>query len=82
MSSFGHALLDDGRLLIVGQGGVIQASRDGGASFQVVSAGGLASFMDLVPLADGRWLIASDQGIRTYDPAAAAAASAPAQGAR
>ena len=33
-------------------------------------------------LADGRWLIASDQGIRTYDPAAAAAASAPAQGAR
>ncbi len=78
VSSFGHALLPDGRLALVGQGGVVQVSGDGGATFQVATAGGLASFTDLVPLAGGQWLIASDQGIRIHDPAAAkAAASAP-----
>jgi photosystem II stability/assembly factor-like uncharacterized protein len=75
VSSFGHAFLSDRTLLLVGQGGVVQASRDSGATFKVVKAGGLASFTSLVPLDDGRWLIASDQGIRSHDQAAAARAA-------
>ena len=80
--SFGHAMLADGRLLIVGQGGIVQASSDRGASFQVVSAGGIASLTGLVPLADDRWIVATDQGIRIINVKAPPGATVTAPGGR
>ena len=77
---FGHARPADDSLLVVGQGGIVLRSADGGASFQIVRAGDRAAFTDIGLLADGGWLVASDVGLRRIDPRAPKAAATAASG--
>lgn len=84
ISMLGHAKTADGTLLLAGQGGIVLASRDGGASFRIARGGGRAALTDIAVLSDGSWLLPSDGGMQRHDPRkpAAAAAAAPASGAQ
>ena len=76
ISTFASARTSDGRLLLVGQGSMVLASNDAGASFQVARKGGLATLMDIALLADGTWLLPSDFGLQRHNPRALAAPTA------
>ena len=80
ISMFGHARPADDSLLVVGQGGIVLRSADGGASFQIVRAGDRAAFTDIGLAADGSWVVASDVGLRRIDPRAPKAAATAASG--
>ncbi len=81
ISTLGHARTADRALLLVGQGGIVLRSTDGGASFSIARAGGRVALTDILLMADGTWLLASDGGLLRHDPkrpaAAVATAAAP-----
>ncbi|WP_026354473.1 WD40/YVTN/BNR-like repeat-containing protein [Massilia niastensis] len=85
VSLLAHGLGTDGRLLLAGQGGMVVASDDDGASFKVVQAGGRATLTDMTQLRSGDWLFASDRGLKrdisiAPTPSTSAAAAQPNQG--
>lgn len=82
ISMLGHARPADSSLLLVGQGGIVLRSTDGGTSFKIVRAGGRAALTDIGLLSDGTWLVTSDGGLRTIDPRAQSAATPAASGAQ
>ncbi|HRA82352.1 MAG TPA: glycosyl hydrolase, partial [Thauera sp.] len=69
ISTYGHALLADGELLLVGQGGIVLSSKDGGKSFSIALREGRASLTDIVIAGDGRWMLSSDGGLQIQNPA-------------
>jgi hypothetical protein len=69
VSTYGHAVADDGRLLLAGQGGILLASQDQGHSFKVIRKEGRASLTGIYRLADGSWLLTSDGGLQRHQPA-------------
>lgn len=80
VSTFASARAADGRLLLVGQGGMLLASSDNGASFQVARRGSLATtLMDIAVLHDGSWLLAADTGLQHQAPIERSAGGAAAQ---
>lgn len=76
VSFFGHALMADGRLLLVGQGGLIATSSDGGGSFSIARAQGRATLTDLLVNPDGHGWITSDAGMQPFPPPTPPAAPA------
>jgi photosystem II stability/assembly factor-like uncharacterized protein len=75
ISTLGHAHLSEGALLLVGQGGIVLKTTDGGANFTIVRAGGRAALTDIQLMPDGSWLLASDGGLIRHDPKKAVAAA-------
>jgi len=71
ISIYGHALLPNGELLLVGQGGIVLSSRDGGKNLNIVRREGRASLTDIVVTDDGRWMLSSDGGLQVRTPASA-----------
>jgi photosystem II stability/assembly factor-like uncharacterized protein len=69
VSTYGHAVTEDGRLLLAGQGGIILASQDQGHSFQVIRKEGRASLTGIYRQADGSLLLTSDSGLQRHKPA-------------
>lgn len=59
---YGHAVLADGELLYVGQGGIVLSSKDGGRTLAIVQREGRANVTDIVIGGDGRWIRSSDGG--------------------
>ena len=82
ISTFGHARPADGSLLLVGQGGIVLRSTDGGATFNIVRGGDRAAFTDIGLAADGSWVVASDVGLRRIDPRGPQTAATAASGAK
>lgn len=66
VSFFGHALLQDGMLVLVGQGSVLATSKDGGLNFTLGRAQGRATLTDLQIAADGSGWLASDAGLQPW----------------
>lgn len=64
---FGHAVLEDGRVVIVGQGGSVLVSQDRGATFKLMKAGGNDNYTSALSLSGGLLMIAGDSGIRTLN---------------
>jgi photosystem II stability/assembly factor-like uncharacterized protein len=61
-------VLADGRVLLVGNNGLLALSRDGGQTFELHSSGrgrGFAAFVEV----DGRIILAGEGGITPLDPA-------------
>ena len=71
-SFFNHAVLPDGKLMLVGQGSLIATSDDGGNSFSVSRAKGRATLTDLQVAEDGSGWITSDAGLQALAQAAPA----------
>lgn len=69
ISTYSHAIDRDSKLLLVGQGGIVLASADGGVSFDIVRKGARETLTDLIASSDGKWLLASDSGLQNWDPA-------------
>lgn len=69
ISLYGHAVLANGELLLVGQGGIVLSSTDGGRTLAIVQREGRASLTDIVIGSDGRWILSSDGGLQIRAPA-------------
>lgn len=69
VSFFGHAVLPDGRILLVGQGSVVATSSDGGRHFSFSRAAGRATLTDIALDATGAGWISSDAGLQPYQVA-------------
>jgi photosystem II stability/assembly factor-like uncharacterized protein len=67
-SFFGHAVLPNGRVLLVGQGSLIASSDDGGNSFAISRGKGRATLTDLQVADDGSGWISSDAGLQALTP--------------
>jgi photosystem II stability/assembly factor-like uncharacterized protein len=63
-SFFAHAVLPDGKVLLVGQGSLIATSTDGGNNFSISRAKGRATLTDVYLNADGTGWISSDSGLQ------------------
>lgn len=63
---FGHAVLPDGRVLLVGQGSMLATSTDQGATFSLTRLKGRASLTDIAALPDGTAWISSDAGLQMH----------------
>ena len=74
ISTFASARAADGQLILVGQGGTVLVSSDGGGRFEIARRAGLATLMDIAVLPDGSWLLLSDFGLQRFHPAAQPAA--------
>ena len=74
---FGHAVLPDGRLLLVGQGSVLATSSNQGAEFSLTRLKGRVTLTDIQLQPDGTAWITSDAGLQMYrtEPTEAAKAS-------
>lgn len=75
VSFFGHSVLADGRILLVGQGSVVATSSDGGRHFVFSRVSGRATLTDIALDAQGAGWIASDAGLQPYQVAAASGAA-------
>ena len=73
ISFFGHALLADGTVMLVGQGSMLATSKDGGLNFSLARAKGRATLTDLQLGADGTGWLASDAGLQPWPGTANAA---------
>jgi photosystem II stability/assembly factor-like uncharacterized protein len=62
-SYFGATQRPDGELILVGQGGAIVASRDGGKTFAVRRLGGVQSLAAVLDLGHGALLTGGEAGI-------------------
>ncbi|MBW4953556.1 hypothetical protein, partial [Klebsiella pneumoniae] len=74
VSYFGATQLADGELVLVGQGGAIVASRDGGLTFDVRKLGGVQSLAAVLDMGHGALLLGGEAGVA---PLAGAVASSP-----
>ena len=63
---FGHAVLPDGRLLLVGQGSVLATSSNQGAAFSLTRLKGRATLTDIQLQSDGTAWITSDAGLQMH----------------
>lgn len=77
VSYFGATQLPDGELVLVGQGGAIVASRDGGLTFDVRKLGGVQSVAAVLDLGHGALLLGGEAGVVPLAPPAAARAALP-----
>lgn len=75
VSFFGHAVLPDGRILLVGQGSVVATSSDGGRHFSFSRVAGRATLTDIALDSEGAGWITSDAGLQPYQIAAKVDAS-------
>ncbi|WP_321882628.1 WD40/YVTN/BNR-like repeat-containing protein [Paraburkholderia bannensis] len=76
-SYFGAARLPDGGpIVLVGQGGAIVTSSDGGEHYAVRKAGGVQSLAAVLDEGQGRLLVAGDAGVTRWSLPASASASA------
>lgn len=65
-SFFGHARSADGRLVLVGQGGLLAVSSDDGQRFSLQRVGSPATLTDALPQGTRLWL-AGDVGLHPHD---------------
>lgn len=63
---FAHAVLPDGRLLLVGQGSMLATSNNEGADFSLTRLKGRATLTDIQFQPDGTALITSDAGMQMH----------------
>jgi photosystem II stability/assembly factor-like uncharacterized protein len=75
-SFFDHLVLEDGRIVLFGQGGMTLYSSDLGRSFTFARLDMRASLIDAQALPDGKVLVAADAGIFSFEPAPAATVAA------
>jgi len=75
-SFFDHLVLDDGRIVLFGQGGLTLYSADQGQSFTFGRMNVRASLIDAQALPDGKVLVAADAGIFPFEPVPATPAAA------
>jgi photosystem II stability/assembly factor-like uncharacterized protein len=66
-------VLEDGRVVLVGIGGMMAVSSDDGRSFQPMNPGTRQSIAQVLALADGKWLLVGDGGVTRVDATGAAA---------
>ncbi len=66
VSFYGHSVLPDGRIVLVGQGGVVATSTDGGLHFTFDKLPGSASLTDIEVNDKGVGWITSDVGLLPY----------------
>jgi photosystem II stability/assembly factor-like uncharacterized protein len=67
-SFFDHAFTGDGRLLLVGQGGLIASSSDGGQHFSLARSGKRATLTGILLRPDGSGWLSSVDGLQAYPP--------------
>lgn len=79
VSFFGHAQDRTGRIVLVGQGGMLGISQDGGKTFGLQKVQGRATLTDIALFDRGQGWIASAAGLQPF-PAAAQAAPITGQG--
>ena len=66
VSFYGHSVLPDGRIVLVGQVGVVATSTDGGLHFTFDKLPGSASLTDIEVNDKGAGWITSDAGLLPY----------------
>ncbi|MNT86077.1 hypothetical protein D3C72_2263240 [compost metagenome] len=75
LSLYGGTRTRDGRIVLVGEGGVVTQSGDGGLTFKRLNDGGGSSLSSVAELADGRLIFTGQSGISV--PGAPAASPIP-----
>ena len=63
LSLYGGTRTRDGRVVLVGEGGVVTQSADGGKTFKRLNDGGAGSLSSVAELADGRLIFTGQSGI-------------------
>ncbi|WP_417285303.1 WD40/YVTN/BNR-like repeat-containing protein [Comamonas sp.] len=75
VSFFGHTLDKDSNIVLVGQGGMLGISKDGGKTFELQKAKGRATLTDIALFNQDKGWISSAAGLQPFPPAAQAAAA-------
>jgi photosystem II stability/assembly factor-like uncharacterized protein len=73
LSMFGGAVEPDGKIVLVGAQRTVLVSDDSGAHFKVFAQGERQTLAAVLPLADGKVLVAGEPGVSIQKPLAAAA---------